>query len=242
VRCQKTLALLLAKYCPTVTVVAQCGSGAEGLHAIRTHAPDVVFLDVEMPVMNGFAMLEQVGSVSFALIFTTGYDAYAIKAIRYSALDYLLKPIDKEELQQAVAKLGTRPAAKTLDPWRAEQLALLLNQIGSKPTSLQKIALPTLHGFELVALDAIIRCEADDNYTYIHLKTGKAMLVSRTLKEVEELLEGRSFLRVHQSHVVNLNEIARYYRGRGGYVVMSDESTVSVAQSRKDELLKMLQV
>ncbi len=231
--CRETLSILLTRYCPDVQVVAQAASGTEGLRAIAEHTPDVVFLDVEMPMMNGFELLESLPTINFEVIFTTGYDEYAIRAIRFSALDYLLKPIDKDDLRQAVAKIKRQP-----DQQMAQQLDILLQKLGQKPPMLQKIALPTLNGFELVPVDSIVRCEADNNYARVWLKNTKPLLVSRTLKEMEELLTSHSFLRVHQSNLVNLNEIVRYVRGEGGYVVMSDGTSVNVSRSRKDDLLR----
>jgi two-component system LytT family response regulator len=232
--CRETLSIQLERYCPEVQLLAQCSSAAEGLQAIAKYKPEVVFLDVEMPGMNGFEMLQQLSPLAFEVIFTTGYDAYAIKAIRFSALDYLLKPIDKEELRKAVAKLHQKTDHKL-----TEQLDILLEKLGNKQASLQKIALPTGDGFELVPLENILHCASDSNYTHIVFKNGKKLLVSRTLKEIEELLEGHPFLRVHHSHLVNLNEITRYIRGEGGYVVMSDNTSIAVSRSRKDALLKV---
>ncbi|RRB04125.1 LytR/AlgR family response regulator transcription factor [Larkinella rosea] len=231
--CRETLSMQLAKYCPEIQVVAQFRSATEGLRFLVEQAPDVLFLDVEMPVMNGFELLEQLTAIPFDVIFTTGYDSYAIKAIRFSALDYLLKPIDKDDLRKAVAKIK-RPSEQQM----AQQIELLLQKLDTKKV-LQKIALPTNQGFEMVPIEAIIRCEADNNYTHVLLKAGKPLLVSRTLKEIEELLDGSSFLRVHQSHLINLNEILRYIRGEGGYVVMSDNSSVPVSRSRKEVLLNV---
>jgi two-component system LytT family response regulator len=231
--CRETLSIQLEKYCPDVQLLAQCSSAAEGLQAIARHSPDVVFLDVEMPQMNGFEMLGQLSPIPFEVIFTTGYDAYAIKAIRFSALDYLLKPIDKEELKKALAKVSQKNSHKLTD-----QLDVLLEKLHNKQSPLQKIALPTGDGFELVPLENILHCESDSNYTHIVLKNGRKILVSRTLKEIEELLEGYSFVRVHHSHLVNLNEITRYIRGEGGYVVMSNNTSIAVSRSRKDALLK----
>ena len=232
--CRESLSIQLARYCPEVNLLAACSSAAEGLRAIEQHHPDVVFLDVEMPRMNGFELLQQLTSIPFGVIFTTGYDAYAIKAIRFSALDYLLKPIDKDELIKAIAKVHTKPA-----PTINQQFDILLEKLGDKPVKLQKIALPSLEGFELVQLESILRCESDSNYTCVYLKNGRKILVSRTLKEIEELLDGHSFLRVHHSHLVNLNEIERYVRGEGGYLIMSDNASVTVSRSRKDALLKV---
>ena len=233
--CRESLSIQLARNCPDVNLLAACPSAAEGLKAIGQGRPDLVFLDVEMPRMNGFELLQQVTPIPFEVIFTTGYDAYAIKAIRFSALDYLLKPIDKDELIKAVAKVHAKPA-----PTINQQFDILLEKLGGdKPVRLQKIALPSLEGFELVQLEAILRCESDSNYTYVFLKNGRKILVARTLKEIEELLDGHSFLRVHHSHVVNLNEIERYVRGEGGYLIMSDNSSVTVSRSRKETLLKV---
>lgn len=232
--CRETLAIQLARYCPEVVILGTFSSAAEGLQAIAEHKPDVVFLDVEMPRMNGFEMLERLVDIPFDVIFTTGYDEYAIKAIRFSALDYLLKPIDKEELKKAVDKVQKRDQHNL-----TEQLQVLLGKLDNKPKILQKIALPTLEGFELVLLNDIVHCQSDSNYTHIMVKNTKKILVSRTLKEIEELLEGHTFLRVHHSHVVNLNEVVRYVRGEGGYVIMSDGTSINVSRSRKDALLKI---
>lgn len=232
--CRETLAIQLERYCPEVHLLAQCGSAAEGLKVIKEQKPELVFLDVEMPIMNGFEMLQQFTNIPFEVIFTTGYDAYAIKAIRFSALDYLLKPINKDELQKAVAKAGQNTGQSL-----SQQFNVLLEKLASKQGTIQKIALPMQSGFELVPLDAIIKCESDSNYTHIYLKGGRKILVSRTLKEIEELLEGHPFLRVHHSYIVNLNEIVRYVRGEGGYLIMSDDSSVLVSRSRKEALLKI---
>jgi two-component system, LytTR family, response regulator len=232
--CRRTLSILLHKFCPQVKVVAECDSAHKGLQAIVEQKPDVVFLDIEMPFMNGFEMLGQLPAIPFDIIFTTGYDEYAIKAFRFSALDYLLKPIDKDELQKAVSKIK-QTSARDME----QQLQILLQKLENKPAPLQKIALPTLEGFELISLETIVQCESDGNYTHVFLKNGKKFLVSRSLKEMEELLEGHPFLRVHHSHLVNLNEITRYVRGEGGYLVMSDNSSVNVSRSRKEALLKL---
>jgi two-component system, LytTR family, response regulator len=233
--CLNTLSILLNEYCPDVEITARCRSAAQGLEAIEKGSPDLVFLDIEMPAMNGFEMLEQITDVSFAIIFTTSYDQYAIKAIRFSALDYLLKPIDATELMRAVKKVQKQRHLPL-----AEQFQLLLKKIQHKETQFNKIAVPTLEGFELIPADQVTRCEADDNYTYLFLKNKSKIIVCRTLKEMEEQLHDFSFfIRVHHSHLVNLNEVTKYIRGEGGYLVMSDGSTVNVSRSRKDALLKL---
>jgi two-component system LytT family response regulator len=234
VHCLDTLSILLKEYCPEVQILEKCRSAKSALEAIEKLKPVLVFLDIEMPAMNGFEMLEQFEEIPFAMIFTTSYDQYAIKAIRFSALDYLLKPIDPKELMTAVNKVETQ---KKLPG--AEQFQMLLNQVQHKQTGFKKIAVPTSEGFELIPADQILRCEADDNYTYIFLKNKNRIIACRTLKEVEEQLRDFSyFVRVHHSYVVNLNEVSKYVRGEGGYVVMSDGSSVNVSRSRKDALLK----
>lgn len=233
--CLDTLSILLREYCPDVTIIEQCRSATKGLGAIKKDKPDLVFLDIEMPGMNGFEMLEQFVHIPFAVIFTTSYDQYAIKAIRFSALDYLLKPIDPNELISAVKKVQEQKQGPM-----AEQFQMLLKQIHDKDHHFSKIAVPVIEGFELIPADQLIRCEADDNYTHLFLKNKSKIIACRTLKEIEEQLGVFSyFIRVHHSYLVNLNEVIRYVRGEGGYLVMSDGSSVNVSRSRKEALLKL---
>jgi two-component system, LytTR family, response regulator len=232
--CLETLAFLLQEYCPEVELVAQCKSAAKGMEAIRLYGPELVFLDVEMPIMNGFQLLEQFSEIPFSVIFTTSYDQYAIRAIRYSALDYLLKPIDPKELLMAVRKYTEHRQVSL-----TEQIKHLLAQVNGKGGQFNKIAVPTVEGFEMIPADQLIRCEANDNYTHLFLRNQKKIITSRTLKEMEEQLSCFSFfIRVHHSYIVNLNEVIRYTRGEGGYLSMSDGSTVNVSRSRKEALLK----
>jgi len=235
VHCLETLSILLKEYCPDVQIVDQCRSAKKGLEAIEKMKPDLVFLDIEMPAMNGFEMLEQFTEIPFAIIFTTSYDQYAIKAIRFSALDYLLKPIDPKELVNAVKKVQEQRHLPM-----AEQFQMLLKQIQDKDHHFNKIAVPTAEGFELIPADQVIRCEADDNYTHLFIKSNRKIIACRTLKEMEEQLHDFSFfVRVHHSYLVNLNEVTKYIRGEGGYLVMSDGSVVNVSRSRKDSLMKL---
>lgn len=234
--CVEVLSTLLKKYCPEVTLVASCSSGEEGLKAIDAFQPDLVFLDVEMPRMNGFQLLESLPEINFDLVFTTSYDQYAIKAIRFSALDYLLKPIDREELQKAVNKAGKRQSSSI-----NQQLQLLLQKINQPATRVNKVAMPTMEGLQMINVADIISCASDSNYTILHLKDKQKLVVSRTLKEIEEILEEHSFVRVHHSYMVNLNEVTKYIRGEGGYLVMSDGSHIDVSRSRKDSVVKRLQ-
>ena len=233
--CCKTLESLLKRYCPEVNILATCINGVEALKAIEELHPNLVFLDVEMPKMNGFEMLEQLPPIDFHLIFVTSYDAYALKAIRFSAIDYLLKPVDREELQKAVQKV-----IKRIEVPLPEQLKIILDRINQPLQSAGKIALPTMEGLEMVQVESIISCEADDNYTKLHLKNNRKIIVSSTLKVIEELLEDYSFIRIHRSYLVNLKEIEKYVKTDGGYVVMSDGSQIYVSRNKKEELLKLL--
>jgi len=232
--CLDTLQMLIAEHCPEIQIIAQCRSAEAGIEAIEKLRPSVIFLDIEMPYMNGFEMLEELKDISFAVIFTTSYNQYAIKAIHFSALDYLLKPIDVKDLKAAVKKLQTQ---KTLPS--PEQFQLLLQQISKIGKEITKIAVPTSDRFELLTAEQIMRCEADDSYTNIFLKNKNRITACRSLKEVEVQLQRFSFfIRIHHSFIVNLNEVTKYIRGEGGYVIMSDGNSVSVSRSRKEMLMK----
>ena len=231
----ESLQTLLERYCPEVTVIDTCTSAEAALKSINKYSPDLLFLDIEMPHINGFEMLKQLESVTFQLIFTTSYDQYAIKAIRFSALDYLLKPVDREELKGAVEK-----AIQKMEQPLPQQLNILLQKLSGSSASAQKIALPTMEGLQMVPVDFIISCASDSNYTNIFLKQEKKITVSKTLKDIEEMLEDYSFLRVHHSFLVNTNEIERYVKGEGGYLIMSDGSHVDVSRSRKELLMQKL--
>ncbi len=233
--CCESLAMLLERYCPEVKVLDICYTAETAIASVKEHEPQILFLDIEMPFMNGFELLEKLGSVNLELIFTTSYDQYAIKAIRFSALDYLLKPIDREELQKAVQKAVQRNQHPL-----PQQLDMLLQKLRHPAIPVNKIAIPTMEGFQLVPVESIISCESDGNYTYLFLKDKRKIIASRNLKEMEEILEDYPFIRVHHSHVVNINEVERYIKGEGGYLIMSDGSSINVSRSRKDLLLKRL--
>lgn len=232
--CLKTLDMLLKEYCPQVQLMEKCSNAAAGLIAIEKYKPDLVFLDIEMPQMNGFEMLEQVKEIYFAVVFTTGYDQYAIKAIHCSALDYLLKPVNADELKNAVRKIQEQRYLPL-----AEQFQLLLKKVNGINSGFNKIAVPTAEGFELIPAHQVLYLEANDNYTHLFLKNKNKIIACRTLKEMElQIQDFNYFVRVHNSYMVNLNEVVKYVRGEGGYLVMSDNSSVNVSRSRKDSLLK----
>ena len=233
--CCEILAAMLESDSPDINIVGICNNGTDGLAAIRQLLPDIVFLDVEMPKMNGFEMLEQLDTINFHLIFTTSYDQYALKAIRFSAIDYLLKPVDREELKSAVSKVKQRIQIPL-----PQQLEILMQKIRQPASPVNKIALPTMEGLQMIPIESIVSCESDDNYTNLKLKNNRKLLVTRSLKEIEESLEQHSFIRVHRSYLVNLNEIEKYIKGEGGYLVMSDGTSIDVARNKKETLLKKL--
>lgn len=233
--CCDVLATLLERYCPDVSITKICTSAEDGLNSLMRNGIDLAFLDIKMPHMTGFELLERLHPFTFSVVFTTSYDQYAIKAIRYSALDYLLKPVDKEELQVAV-----RRATERLTPMLAQQLELLVQKMNHPAQKTNRIALPTMEGLNIISADSIISCTSSSNYTILSLKDGKKLTISRTLKEIEEMLEGHSFFRVHHSYLVNLAEVRKYIRGEGGLLIMSDESSVDVSRSKKDCLLREL--
>jgi two-component system, LytTR family, response regulator len=232
--CQ-ALATLLKKHCPEVSVEALCNNAKEAVKVVRELQPQLVFLDIEMPYLNGFEVLEMLAPIGFDCIFTTSYDQYAIKAIRFSALDYLLKPVDVEELKAAVKKVSGRQ-----QPSLQQQMELLLQRYHQPQTTVNRIALPTLDGLQIIPVDTILYCNASSNYTVFTLRENQKLVISRTLKEIEEMLEEYNFLRVHHSCLVNLDEVKKYSRGEGGTLLMSDGSEVDVSRSRKEALLKKL--
>ena len=237
VHCLDTLSMLLDDYCRNVQVMEKCLSAMEAFAAIEKHQPDLIFLDIEMPVMNGFDLLMKFDQIPFSVIFTTSYNQYAIKAIRFSALDYLLKPVDPKELIAAISKIQLQQHKPGV-----EQFTMMVDYMQQKKNGFQNIAVPTIEGFEMIPAVELVRCEAENNYTHLFLKNGKKITACRTLKEMEEHLKDFTFfLRVHHSYLVNLNEIAKYIRGEGGYLVMNDGATVNVSRSRKESLLQVFE-
>ena len=226
---------LLSTYCPQVSILAMCNSGTQGIEAIRRHQPDVVFLDIEMPHMNGFDMLEQFEKLNFDVVFCTAYDQFAIKAFKYSALNYLLKPVDPEDLQETIRRIEGKQTAPS-----REQIDLLLQQLrqAAKPTA-SRIALTTNDGMIFVPTGDILYCEAESNYTKVVLNGGKKMIVAKVLKEIDEALSGEDFFRIHNSYLININHIKKYVRGDGGYVVMDDDMTISISRSRRQAFMEM---
>ncbi len=239
---RKSLRQKLVEYCPQIEVVGEAANGIEGLTAIAQRKPDVVFLDIEMPNMNGLQMLEQLNNFSGAIIFTTAYNEYAIKAFKFSAFDYLLKPIDIEELKDTVNRFvllkEKKESTDVTSP--ATQLQILLNQLQGKAEGFKKIAIHTQDALHFFELDEIIRFEAHSNYTHIFFKNGTKLVASKTLKEFEDILLGAHFFRVHHSAIINLLYIKKYIKGDGGSIELTDGTMVDVSRRRKDEFLQLI--
>lgn len=233
--CIDALSADLAKYCPNVYVAASCNTAKEGVFAIKKHKPQLIFLDVEMPWMNGFEMLEILDHIDFCIIFTTAYDKFAARAFRISAIDYLLKPIDVNDLKTAVQKAEQ----KILSSVGVLNIQNLLQNI-RQPVQDQKIALPNRDGFEFVQANSILCCHAEGAYTKIILNTKHSLLISRTLGDIEELLPPELFVRIHHSTVVNINAVTQYSRADGGFVLMNTGEKFLVSKARKEGLLKKL--
>jgi two-component system LytT family response regulator len=226
----------LSAYCPEVEIIAECEDGESGIKTIDSSEVDIVFLDVEMPRMNGFTLLQQVSKRNFEVIFTTAYDHYAIHAIRISALDYLVKPVEVEELKASVEKANQ----KRSNPSANRRLETLLQNLVSEKAADNRLAIPSQEGLTFIALSEIIYLEAESNYTVIHIDDRSKIIVSKTLKDFEELLPPNIFLRIHHSYIINKNRIVKYLKGEGGQVIMTNGSTLDVSRRKKEEFLNAI--
>jgi len=233
---RESLSKMLEKNCKQIEVVAKVDSMLSAFEAITNKEPDLVFLDIEMPNGNAFDLLEKFKTINFNIIFTTAYDHYAIKAIKFSAIDYILKPIDPEELITAVKRFEDRADQKaTLD----KQFKTLLSNVRPE-NKLKKVGIPDGDGLIFINLSDIIRCDSDGNYTFFILTSGKKIIASRTLGEYEQMFADDNFFRIHRSHLINLEHVKKYIKGEGGYVVMSDNSQVEVSRRNKTDFLEKL--
>lgn len=241
VNSQELLKELIAEYTEGVEVVGTARGVAEALEQIKKLSPDLLLLDIELSDGDGFQVLEQAENPEFDVIFTTAYNQYAIKAFKFSATDYLLKPVDIEELQQAVSRVVEKQTEEGKEVSK-ERLQALISNLRNSQQGFKRIVLPTSNGFTVVDPKDILRCESDRNYTFIFLTDGRKILVSRTIKEYEEMLEDFNFFRVHQSHLINLAFLKNYIRGRGGQVELTDGTVVDVSARKKADFLRRLQM
>ncbi len=233
---RESLSKMIEKNCTNIEIVAKADSMLNAFEAINKHKPDLVFLDIQMPNGNGFDLLEKFEKIDFEIIFTTAYDNYAIKAIKFSAVDYILKPIDLEELILAVKRYEEKKGKK---PTFDKQIKTLLSNIRPE-NKVKKVGIPEGDGLIFINLSDIVYCNSDGNYTFFILTSGKKIIASRTLGEYEEMFGDENFFRVHRSHLINLQHVKRYIKGEGGYVVMSDNSQVEVSRRNKAEFLEKL--
>ena len=225
---------MLGKYCPEIEIVGTAETVEEAVKLINFHKPDVIFLDIELPDGSGFRVLDQCSHLHFSTIFVTAYEHYALKAIKRSAIDYLLKPLDIDDLVAAVQKLS----AQNTNQATTEQQQMVLNSyINGSPRDQYIMALPTSDGLIFIHDEEIISCQSDSNYTHLMMTNGRKFLVCRTLNDIEEMLSADLFCRVHHSFVVNLKHIRRYYKGKGGYLEMSNGDSVEVSSRKKQDFL-----
>jgi two-component system LytT family response regulator len=233
---RETLKNLLEEFCIGIEVVGTAGSVTEAVATISTLKPDVVFLDIELQTGTGFDVLNQLSNINFEIIFTTAFEQYAIKAVKFSSLDYLLKPIDLEELQKAIEK-----AKKSKDQvvYKKQLETLMLNLKQQQP-KLNKICLSTADGFEFINVNNILYCKAEGSYTAFILNDNSKLLVSKHLKEYETLLLEQDFMRVHNSFLINLKEVKKFIKSDGGYIVMNNNDTVSISRSKKEDFIQVM--
>jgi two-component system LytT family response regulator len=231
---RNNLKKILSNQFPQINIVGEGECEASGIQVINQTNPDLVFMDINLSDGSGFSVLEKVSNANFKVIFVTAYNQYAIKAFNYSAIGYVLKPIDTEELKFAIERATQQSVSDE------RQLINSLLENYTKQDKERKIAISDKDGVTFVNVNDIVRCQSDNNYTEIHLKTGNRLVSSKSLKFYEDLLPKDFFYRVHQSHLVNLNEVARLLKEEGGYLIMNDGSQLEIARRRKDELLQRL--
>ncbi|MBL7766816.1 MAG: response regulator [Chitinophagaceae bacterium] len=240
---RNTLRNLLTRLCPDVEILAEATRAEEGLALIRLYKPDLIFLDIEMPGKNGFDLISALQPESISVIFTTAFHQYAVKAFRFSAIDFLLKPIDPDELVQAVDKFKKSQNQAT-SPEQLSLLTQLWEKMNDRPAVNrrmdQKLALSNQDGIHIVNISDIVWCEALGSYTRIYFSNKSNMVVSRIIKEFEEMLSEYHFIRVHNAYLVNAHCIVRYIKGDGGQIILSDGHEVEVSRRKKDEVLQVI--
>ena len=233
---REMLTLMLQRYKDDIEIIDTCSNPTDGIESIAKHQPDLIFLDIQMPKMNGFDMLKKIPFINFEVIFTTAFDQYAINAIRISALDYLLKPVDDEDLALAIEKCKERLQSKK----SGKQFENLFNNLVNKNPLDKTLALAASDGISFVKMCDILRVEANGRYTKFYLLNKETILVSKTLGDFEEILAANQFFRIHDSSIINLNHIKKYIRGDGGLVVLSDNTELDVARRRKEDFIKLI--
>ncbi len=233
--CSASLQMLLNGLDKKIEILKIFNNATLAKDYLMHHSFDLLFLDIEMPGLNGFELLSSLEEFKFDVVFTTAYNQYAIEAFNYGALNYLLKPIDAQELLACVNQWETKSGRYLQN----SQFDFLMDLLRNNPKTKSKIALPTTYGLEFVEIDEIIRCQADSNYTNVFFKNAKPLLICRTLKEVENILSNNGFIRIHQSHLINPTFLKKFVRNDGGYVVMDDGEKISVSKGNKEKITTM---
>ena len=231
------LADILKKNFPQITILGLAKNVAEGVELIQSLKPNLLFLDISMPDGTGFDVLEKVQGAKFDIIFTTATDKHALKAIKYSACDYLLKPIDIDDLKIAINRLVEKRATSMPS---MDNLQFLIQNLKRTDDNYNKITLPTGNAYEIISIKDIIRCEADGSYTNFYLVGGKKLMVSASLKHYEDLLPENDFIRIHHHHLINVNHVVRFLKVDGGYAIMSDNTQLEISRRKKDAFLEKL--
>lgn len=232
----RVLQTLLENYCPQVKVVGMADGVDTGFSLIASAQPDLVLMDIEMNQGNAFDLLNRLDAIPFHLIFVTAFDSHAVRAFRYNAVDYLLKPVNITELRHAVEKLSDKYRENNM----LDRVKAVLETMRGADTLEKKIALPTANGLSFVQLKEIIRLEAQGSYTVVHMQDGLKIMATVGIKDYEDLLPENLFYRIHHSHIINLNKIKSYQKGRGGYVTMDDDSYIEVASRRREGFMERL--
>jgi len=233
--CIDSLAFDLRKNFPQIELIDTCTSPKQGLMSIRKQKPDLVFLDVQMPWMNGFEMLEMLDEIDFAIIFTTAYDQFAAKAFRLSAIDYLLKPVDLNDLKEAVQKATDKIDQKS----GKANIDNLLHNINN-PEAKQRVAFAGREGYEFIEIPSIVYAQAEGAYTHVFLTNKRKLIISKTLSDIEEMLPANQFQRIHHSTLVNLNHVTHFYKTDGGYIVLDSGEKLVVSKSKKEGLMERM--
>lgn len=234
---RESLKALIEKFCENIQVAAVCQNADEAIKAIGEHKPDILFLDIQLQRETGFDLLEKLDKIEFEIVFTTAFSEFAVKAFKFSAIDYLLKPVDIEDLRKAIEKARKRILGNI-----SERMTHLAQTMKGNTFKHSRLAVPSSDGLVFVSVDGILYCEASGNYTNIHMGDGRKFVVSRTLKEYEEMLEDLDFFRIHNSYLINLNLIKKYIRGEGGQVVMTNDQALDVSKAKKKSFLEKIKI